>query len=75
MDTLLELGARFIGYLLAEIIFGTLFYWLGWPWVKLLSLGQYPRQRWGSGTREETYVACVGGCFSALALMAALGQF
>lgn len=75
MDGILELTLRMLGYLLAEIVFGTLFYWLGWPWVKLLSLGKYPQQRWCIGTRENTYVACVGVGISVLALMAALGQF
>lgn len=78
MGALLALLAL-IAYLLAEfvgeLILGTLCYWLGWPWVKLFSLGKYPRHGWRSGHREEIYVQCVGGAVSVLALMAVLGQF
>ena len=46
MDTLVEELARGffrgIGYLLAEIFFWTICYWLGWPVCKLVSLGKYP---------------------------------
>lgn len=33
---------RGIGYLLAEIFFGTVCYWIGWPICKLVTLGSYP---------------------------------
>ncbi|MOA06191.1 hypothetical protein D3C78_1258180 [compost metagenome] len=75
MDELLSPVARFLGHILGELIFGTLFYWLGWPWVKLFTLGKYPRHGWLSGRREETYVQGVGLTVLALGLMAALGQF
>ncbi|UTW07811.1 hypothetical protein [Pseudomonas benzenivorans] len=75
METILEFGLRAVAYLLLEIVFGTLFYWSGWPWVKLLTLGRYPRSGWRSGSRESVYVACAGGGFWALLLMPAFGQF
>ena len=31
METILEFGLRAVAYLLLEIVFGTLFYWSGWP--------------------------------------------
>jgi len=31
-----------IGYLLAEIFFGTVCYWIGWPICKVITLGKYP---------------------------------
>ncbi len=75
MDELLSPVARFLGHILGELILGTLFYWLGWPWVKLFTLGKYPRHGWLSGRREETYVQGVGLTVLALGMMAALGQF
>lgn len=42
MESLLALAARFLVDLLGELILGTLFYWLGWPWVKLFTLGSIP---------------------------------
>jgi hypothetical protein len=44
-DILGEIGKGFLrglGYLLAEIFFGTICYWVGWPICKLLTLGKYP---------------------------------
>ncbi len=75
MEEILALGIRALGYVLVELFFGTLCYWLGWPWVKLFTLGKYPRHGWLSGRREEIYVECVGLAVLALGLMAALGQF
>lgn len=46
MDDLLEeLGKGFvrgIGYAVAEILFGTICYWVGWPICKLLTFGRHP---------------------------------
>ena len=46
MDDLVEeVGKGFlrgIGYILAEIFFGTICYWVGWPVCKLVTLGRYP---------------------------------
>lgn len=46
MDELIgEIGRGFlrgIGYILAEIFFGTICYWTGWPICKLITLGRYP---------------------------------
>ena len=75
MDEILAFAVRVLGYLFGELIFGTLCYWLGWPWVKLFTLGRYPRHGWLSGRREKTHVQCVGLAVLALGLMAALGQF
>lgn len=40
-----ELGKGFfraIGYILAEIFFGTICYWIGRPVCKLVTFGKYP---------------------------------
>ncbi len=46
MDDLVEeVGKGFlrgVGYILAEIFFGTICYWVGWPICKLVTLGKYP---------------------------------
>lgn len=33
---------RGIGYILAEVFFRTICYWVGWPICKLVTLGKYP---------------------------------
>ncbi|CAN7163335.1 hypothetical protein LJR071_000206 [Pseudomonas sp. LjRoot71] len=75
MEELLSLAARFFGYLVTEIILGTFFYAIGWPFVKVATLGKYPKNEWLSGSRNEAYVCCVGILVFALLLMALLGQF
>lgn len=34
---------RGIGYILAEIFFWTICYWVGWPICKVLTFGSYPK--------------------------------
>jgi hypothetical protein len=34
---------RGIGYILAEIFFWNICYWIGWPICKLVTLGAYPK--------------------------------
>lgn len=87
MDTLLEEIAkgffRGIGYILAEIFFGTICYWVGWPICKLLTLGRYPSSNdivylddSGSGGRKNNFwCAAVGLLVIVLAGMYLLGQF
>ena len=36
---------RAIGYLIAEIFYRTICYWVGWPICKLLTLGKYPKAK------------------------------
>lgn len=46
MDDLIgEIGKGFfrgIGYIIAEIFFGTICYWVGWPICKVVTFGKYP---------------------------------
>ncbi len=36
---------RGIGYILAEIFFGTICYWIGWPLCKFITAGKYPSSK------------------------------
>ena len=36
---------RGLGYILAEIFFGTFCYWAGWPICKLVTFGKYPSSK------------------------------
>lgn len=65
---------RFIGYVLSEIILGTFFYWLGWPFVKLATFGKYPQKGWKENSKENTYVGCVGMVVFVTAILAVFGQ-
>ena len=75
MEELLSLALRFIGYFITEILLGTFFYAIGWPFVKVATLGKYPKSEWLSGSTREAYVCCVGIVILAIALMTVLGQF
>lgn len=47
-DFVAEVGKGFfraIGYILAEIFFGTICYWVGWPICKAVTLGKYPASK------------------------------
>ncbi|WP_143068491.1 hypothetical protein [Azotobacter beijerinckii] len=74
MEEIATFVFRLIGNVISEIILGTFFYWLGWPFVKLATLGKYPRKGWRESSREEVYVACVGMLAFAIVIMAFLGQ-
>ena len=55
-----------IGYFLAEIFYGTICYWIGWPICKVLSGGRYPKNRqyaYSSDTNKS------GGWCSAVGLL------
>jgi hypothetical protein len=75
MDEILALLVRLLGQLLGELLLGRIFYFIGWPFVKLATLGKYPSKRRDSHSRQEIYVVCVGIAVSVVALMASLGQF
>lgn len=44
-DLFSEIGKGFlrgIGYILAEVFFGSICFWVGWPICKIVTLGKYP---------------------------------
>lgn len=75
MDELFSLLFRFLSYVIMELVLGTFFYAVGWPFVKVATLGKYPKREWLSGSRSEAYVCCIGLFVFAISLIAALGQF
>ena len=75
MEEILSFAARLLGYFVTEILLGSFFYAIGWPFVKAATLGKHPKNEWLSGSRNETYVCCVGIIVFAFLLMAAFGQF
>jgi hypothetical protein len=75
MDEILSLIFRLIGYVITELLLSTFFYAIGWPLVKAVTLGKYPKREWLTGSKNEAYVCCIGICIFAILLMAVLGQF
>ena len=72
MDSLIEEVAkgffRGVGYILAEIVFGTICYWVGWPVCKIITLGKYPHSNdvvylddgWFSSRNNNFWCSAVG---------------
>ena len=55
---------RALGYVLVNILFEFFFYYLGWPVVKLFTLGAYPRGAdrygWKTESHEGAWVSGIG---------------
>jgi hypothetical protein len=75
MDAIAAFLARTVAEIVVEVVFRTFLYFIAWPFVKLFTLGKYPAQKWLSGSKEETYISCVGIVILAIAVMAYFGQF
>ncbi|UUT22120.1 MULTISPECIES: hypothetical protein [Pseudomonas] len=74
MSDLISFVAGVIGDLLSRFFLGPIFFWIGWPFAKLLSLGRYPRHSWQESSRESVMVSCLGVVIFALLLMLLFGQ-
>lgn len=74
MTEVLTFLGRALAYLLLEVIFRCVFYWLGWPIVKLASRGQFPKGDWRSENTERNWVCAVGIAAVALFVMLLWGQ-
>ena len=74
MDELLSFVLRLLGYFVAEILLSAFFYAIGWPFVKVATLGKYPKSECFRGSKNEVYVCCIGIVVFALSLMAIFGQ-
>ncbi len=66
-DIVSEIGKGFLrglGYLLIEVLFNFVFYYIGWPVCKILSFGAYPKKssydRLHTETRQGLLCSFVG---------------
>ncbi|WP_189656992.1 hypothetical protein [Pseudomonas sp. BW16M2] len=65
-----------ISELSVHVLFRSLCYPLGWPLVKLATLGRYPsRGAWYAERAESEWTAAIGLVVLLLLLMLLLGQF
>ena len=61
MEVILELLSTFVRVLVVEILFGTIFYWIGWGVCKAVTFGKYPDSLQPSnGEKKDTLVFIVG---------------
>lgn len=59
-----------------DVVFSALLFPVGWPIVKLLTLGKYPsRGSWFANTPQSEWTSAVGLAVVVIAMMAALKQF
>lgn len=73
---------RGIGYIIAEIFFGTICYWVGWPVCKILTLGKFPASNdvvyldsgWGP-RKNNFWCSAVGLLIIILVGLYFMGQF
>lgn len=81
-DILVEIGKGFFratGYLLADVFFWTICYWVGWPVCKALTGGRYPKQSevvyLGQKERPDFWCAAIGLVLIATIVLFLLGAF
>lgn len=81
-DIVSEIGKGFlraIGFFLVEVIFNFVFYYIGWPICKILSLGTYPQKVTNdylhTDTRQGLLCSFVGFTFVVLVGLYLTGQF
>ena len=55
---------RWIGYILADLFFGYICFWTGWPFCKIITVGRYPRSRkneyFAKGHSSDTLSSMLG---------------
>jgi len=55
---------RAISYIVVQIIFEFLFYYIGWPFMKIITLGKYPKGKksygWHIESREGVLTSLLG---------------
>lgn len=64
IEGLVKAFARAVVYIVGQLIFEVIFYYVGWPFVKIMTLGRYPkgqtRNGWKSESHEGVWTSCVG---------------
>lgn len=76
MDEIFGGVLRVLGWILQSIIEDILcwlLYWIGWPFMRLLTLGRYPSPR-PNGKTELILTACMGLVIVVLVILWATGQ-
>ncbi len=62
--------------ILAEVFFRTICFPVGWPVVKIFTLGKYPvKGSWFAQTLQSEWTCAIGLAVLVIAMMAALKQF
>ncbi|KFE50951.1 hypothetical protein [Pseudomonas syringae] len=62
--------------ILVEVIFRAICFTIGWPVMRIITLGKYPSKgSWFSGTPESEWTSALGLAVVVIAMMAALKQF
>ncbi|MBX8488503.1 hypothetical protein K5D33_06425 [Pseudomonas cichorii] len=62
--------------ILLEYVFRAIFFPVGWPVVKILTLGKYPvKGSWLAHTPQSEWTSGIGIAVLLIAMMAALKQF
>ncbi|TDJ77285.1 hypothetical protein E2H86_08870 [Pseudomonas putida] len=69
MTEVLAFLGRALWNLFLEVVFWFIFYWLGWPVVKLATFGRMPKGNWRRETTERNWVSCVGIAVFAFVIM------
>ena len=61
MEVIVELLSTYVRIIVVEILFGTVFYWVGWPLCKVVTFGKYPNSLVSSnGKSRNAMVSLVG---------------
>lgn len=58
LDAIAEVVVRAVGWLIVDVILTGIFYWPGWLFLRILTLGRYPPSQATPHNRE--FVACFG---------------
>jgi hypothetical protein len=70
---------RGIGYILAELFFGFVCYWTGWPFCKIITMGRYPkaskREYFEGEQSSDVWCSLLGLCIWLFAGLYFLGAF
>jgi hypothetical protein len=58
MEEIVGLLFTFLRILVIDVLFGMVFYWIGWPVCKIISFGRYPNSL--ESPKNDTFVSLLG---------------
>jgi uncharacterized protein with PQ loop repeat len=61
MEVIVELSSTYVRILVVEILFGTVFYWVGWPVCKAITFGRYPNSLASSNGKNRYAIVSLMG--------------